>query len=315
MTRNSNNPAQHNPPMRCSLCGKDAVYEARYSGEFLCASHFTESVERRIRKEIRDQIDFSSKGVRIAVAISGGKDSSVTLYSLARHFSGRKDVVISAFTINEGIRGYRDSGLESAINLARELGIAHEIVSFDEVFGTTMDSIVDKNPDIIPCSRCGPMRRQIMNTEGIRLNADYVALGINLDDYSQSILMNVARGDVDRFARMAPHRISKKGMVRRFLPLRRIPEKEVMLYAILKGIRFDSSWCPYYSRAQRNTFRDIVDILEEKSPGTKFAMLRFLDRVQPYLTSGNPDHEIGICSRCGKPSSSAICPICAADEN
>ena len=42
--------------------------------------------------------------------------------------------------------------------------------------------------------------------------ADYVALGMNLDDYSQSILMNVARGDVDRLARMAPHSDSRDGI-------------------------------------------------------------------------------------------------------
>ena len=146
-----------------------------------------------------------------------------------------------------------------------------------------MDEIVENNPEVIPCSRCGPMRRQLMNIESANLDADYVALGINLDDYSQSVLMNVARGDVDRMARMAPHHMKKDGLTRRILPLRRIPEKEVVLYALLKGIKFDSSWCPYYGRAQRNTFREILETLEERTPGASFSILKFADGIRPAL--------------------------------
>ncbi len=299
--------------MECTLCGREAVYEARYSGEFLCISHFTESVEKKIRREIRDQIDFTGRKIRIAVAISGGKDSSVTLFSLAKHFKGRDDVEIAAFTIDEGIEGYRSSGLQSARILSAKLGIPHKTISFSEVFGTTMDNVVRTMPDVIPCSRCGPMRRQIMDSESLRIEADYVALGLNLDDYSQSILMNVARGDVDRLARMAPHRTSKEGMVRRILPLRRIPEKEVMLYAILKKIEFDSSWCPYYGKAQRNTFREVIETLEERHPGTKYAILNFQEKIRP-LISGDDKKEINKCQKCGRPTSGTVCSVCSVSS-
>jgi uncharacterized protein (TIGR00269 family) len=297
--------------MKCTICGRDAVYEARYSGEMLCADHFIASVDRRIRREIRDQVSFSGSHITISVAISGGKDSSVTLYSLAELFKGRKNVTLKAFTVDEGIEGYRSSGLEKARMLSRMLGVEHSTISFQDHFGTTMDRVVSENPDAIPCSRCGPMRRQMMNLESLSLESDYVALGMNLDDYSQSILMNVARGDVDRLARMAPHSDSREGMVRRILPLRRIPEKEVMLYAILKGIDFDASWCPYYEKAQRNTFRDVVETLEERSPGTRFALLNFLDRIKPSIR-GSSDTAVGKCAVCGQPSSSEICPVCAS---
>ncbi len=299
--------------MECTLCGREAVYEARYSGELLCMSHFMESVERRIKREIRDQVNFSGRRIRIAVAISGGKDSSVTLFSLAKHFSGRDDVDLTAFTIDEGIEGYRSAGLQTARRLSAELGIPHKTISFDEVFGTTMDKVVRTMPEVIPCSRCGPMRRQIMDAESLRIEADYVALGLNLDDYSQSILMNVARGDVDRLARMAPHRTSKEGMVRRILPLRRIPEKEVMLYAILKKIEFDSSWCPYYGKAQRNTFREVIETLEERHPGTKYAILNFQEKIRPLISSDDKK-EINKCQLCGRPTSGNVCSVCSASS-
>ena len=298
--------------MKCSRCHGDAVYEAKYSGEMLCGSHLEESVEKRIKREIREQVDFQKNVTRIAVAISGGKDSSVTLYALHSLFKDRKDVQLSAFTIDEGIKGYRDSGLENAEKLCSEMGIKHSTVSFSEAFNTTMDAVVKDDPEVIPCSRCGPMRRQLMNVESSNLEADYVALGINLDDYSQSVLMNVARGDVERMARMAPHRTKKDGLTRRILPLRRIPEKEVVLYALLKGIRFDSSWCPYYAKAQRNTFREILETLEERTPGASFSILKFFDSVRPAIQSAVNGSSLGRCKICGQPTSREICATCSA---
>lgn len=296
--------------MKCSRCGDEAIYEAKYSGEMLCARHLSASVEKRIKREIREQVDFSGEIVRISVAISGGKDSSVTLYALHDMFRDRRNVQLSAFSIDEGISGYRDSGIIHASKLCDRLGIPYSVLSFSEVFGTTMDEVVKGDPEVIPCSRCGPMRRQLMNTQSMRLDADYVALGINLDDYAQSILMNVARGDVERMARMAPHSGEKEGLVRRILPLRRIPEKEVVLYALTKGLEFDSSWCPYYSRAQRNTFRQIVATLEERTPGSSFAILRFLDGIRPALASAVVPDTMGKCRICGQPASGDVCASC-----
>lgn len=298
--------------MKCSRCSENAVYEAKYSGEMLCGKHLVESIEKRIKKELREQIDFLPSGTRIAVATSGGKDSSATLFSLHKILGERKDVVLTSFTVDEGIAGYRDSGLENARKLSHKLGIEHSVISFEDAYGTTMDRIVSEDEETIPCSRCGPMRRQLMNTESMKLDANYVALGINLDDYAQSILMNVARGDVDRMARMAPHLTEKDGLVRRILPLRRIPEKEVVIYSLINGIEFDSSWCPYYSKAQRNTFREMVEMLEERTPGASFSILKFLDGIRPSLLNNSKVVSLNKCKVCGQPTSREICATCSA---
>jgi len=300
--------------IKCSRCNNEAIYETKYSGEYLCSKHFIESFERRVKKEIRDQVNFSGDPLTISVAISGGKDSSVTLYTLFNLFRGRSDVKLKAFTIDEGIKSYRSSGLESAQRLCNELGVKHSVISFHEQFNTTMDMVVSEHPDIIPCSRCGPMRRRLIDMESMELKADYVALGLNLDDYSQSVLMNVARGDSERMIRMAPHRTTMEGMVRRILPLRRIPEKEVVIYAILKNIPFDSAWCPYYGKAQRNTFRDIVNELEEKAPGTKFAILNFSDKIKEMFDDKQKTVSLQTCRICGRPSSSDVCSVCRGLE-
>ncbi|QRF75566.1 tRNA 2-thiocytidine biosynthesis protein TtcA [Thermoplasmatales archaeon] len=298
--------------MQCSLCRGKAVYEARYNGTYLCRKHFNDSVERRFKHELRKQVDLKAAGIKISVAISGGKDSSVTLYLMNKFLGDRENVELTAFTIDEGIAGYRDSGLESARKLCDKLNVKHRTVSFEEVFGKTMDGIVKMDPETIPCSHCGPMRRKLMNLESLEYKSDYVALGINLDDYAQSILMNVVKGDFERMMRMAPHIKRKEGLVRRIVPLRRIPEKEVILYAVLNGVEFDGGWCPYYERAQRNTFRNIVSDLEEQNPGAGFAIANFLDEVREHITIGNGNTEMKKCTKCGAPTTGDLCSVCTS---
>ena len=82
-----------------------------------------------------------------------------------------------------------------------------------------------------------------MNDEARKIGATYLATGHNLDDMSQSVMMNFVRGDVERLARLGPHEKVQPGLIPRFLPLRLIPEKEALLYAIVSGMEFwDGEW-------------------------------------------------------------------------
>lgn len=298
--------------MKCSFCHERSVYEVKYNGSALCGKHLTQYVERRVKQEVRQQLNVGSRKTRVSVAISGGKDSSVTLHLLHKILSERRNIELSAFTVDEGIEGYRSAGLSAARSLSNKLGIPHETISYKESFGYTMDEIVSADGGrTIPCAHCGPMRRQLMNRVSDYQKGDYVALGINLDDYAQSIMMNVAKGDVKRMARMAPHTKSQDGLVPRVLPLRKIPEKEVMLYAVVNGIEFEGGWCPYYAQANRNKFRSIVSDLENENPGTKFAIVNFLDTIRNSLDTSFPPSELGKCKKCGSPTASELCVVCS----
>ncbi|MBM4237365.1 MAG: tRNA lysidine(34) synthetase TilS, partial [Euryarchaeota archaeon] len=57
----------------CTKCGKEAVTYVRYSGTHLCPGHFIEFVEKKVKAELRRQVDLDSKS-HLAVALSGGKD-------------------------------------------------------------------------------------------------------------------------------------------------------------------------------------------------------------------------------------------------
>jgi len=228
--------------------------------------------------------------------------------------SPRRDVELVAITVDEGIASYRPKGIEFARALCETLGIEHRLISYRQTVGFEMDAVVTLDSDAIPCGYCGVFRRQALNRAARDVDADYLATGLNLDDTAQSILMNVARGDVDRLARLGPHEVVQPGLVPRLQPLRMIPEKEVYLYAMLRGIPFHDATCPYAERAQRGRFSAVLAQLEEASPGTRHAIVSTYDQLRPLLQERFVPGAPKACGRCGEPASDGLCKACELSE-
>lgn len=292
--------------MKCSKCGRDAITFIRYNGTHLCSQHFKEYVERRVKKEIRKQKG-RKRLDRIAVALSGGKDSSTTLLLIHKIFS--KSAQIHAISVDEGIGGYRDKTLEVAKRLCRDLDVEHHIVSFKGSIGITMDEVSKKEDEIGVCTYCGVFRRYLLNREARELSADVLVLGHNLDDFAQSVLMNFVNADLEKLARIAPHLRIQEGLVPRLLPLRLIPEKEVMLYAMLNNLELCLDRCPY-AFSNRFIFRRIIYELEDLYPGTRHKIVKVYDQIKPYLYELFPSEGMKRCELCGEPSSKEICKAC-----
>ena len=293
--------------MKCDHCSREAITLIRYNGSHLCDEHFRSYVEKRVKKEIRKQIDVHS-GDTIAVAVSGGKDSMVTLHILDAVFGERRDISLCAISIDEGISGYRPPSLEIVKDFCRERGIVSYVRSFSEM-GMDMDRIASAAGENSPCTYCGVFRRKLMNDQARAVGARYLATGHNLDDMAQSIMMNFVRGDVERLARLGPHTKIQPGLIPRFHPLRLIPEKESLLYAIASGIPFWDGECPYYTQALRNQYRDVVDQLEDRSPGSKFSITASYDTLKPMLMEYFPPSGLHPCS-CGEPTTGERCKAC-----
>ena len=298
--------------VRCTKCTADAVTYIRYNGNSLCPHHFTEYVEKRIKKEVRAQLEIGG-GKHIAVAISGGKDSSVTLQTLAKILGDRRDVRLSAFTVDEGIAGYRPATMEKVAQITSRLGIEHHVVSFKDEVGTTMDELAPISGDQSPCSFCGVFRRRCMNKAAKEVGADIVATGHNLDDTAQSVLMNFMRGDVERLARLGPHLRVQPGLIPRIEPLRLIPEKESYLYVLINDIEFSDDECPYAGAALRNDYRAMIDEMEQKHPGTKFSIVASYDAIRPMMRERFPAADLGRCA-CGEPTCNVQCMSCEMVE-
>ncbi|MGI0131980.1 MAG: TIGR00269 family protein [Thermoplasmata archaeon] len=299
--------------MRCSRCDETAVVDQPYAQAHLCARHLVVSVNERVRREMHRQLPRFARGT-VAVALSGGKDSAVALTLTHRYFARRPTVRVVAITVDEGIAGYRPATIGRAEELARSLGVDHRIVRAQEALGTTTDAAALRLARTVPCSFCGVWRRQLLNSAARSADADVLVLGFNLDDLAQTVLMNLARSDLDRLARMAPHRHRQPGLVPRIAPLAQVPEREIYLYARLGGIPFDHGECPHARAAARNVFREVVWRLEEEIPGTRHALLRTHERLVPLLRARDGVGAPGRCAECGEPSTGARCRACRYRE-
>lgn len=281
------------------------MYFARYNGRHYCRSHFTESVERRVRREIREQSVFSGNST-VCVAVSGGKDSMTALTLLRRFSAMRRGTRLIAVTADEGISGYRSESLSIIENHCRSLGVEWRCRSFEGSEGFTMDRLAAAKRKRTTCAYCGVFRRNLINSMALEAGASKLATGLNLDDTAQSVMMNIARADTSRMAMMGPHDRVVDGLVPRVQPLRQIPENEVLLYAMLSGIPFLRSSCPYSEEASRNLFRTIVLRMEEEMPGSRYSIVRSADAFSAPLPHGKARR----CSSCGSVSSGSVCRSC-----
>ncbi len=305
----------------CSKCPAGAVTHLRYSGQHLCRAHFLESFTKRAKAEVAKQGRLPEGTV--AVALSGGKDSVSVLHFLHETTRGHPRIRLVAVTVDEGIVGYRDSALEVCREVTERLGVPWKVIRTRDLAGYTMDDYAagragpkaESHDDRArpACGPCGVFRRVGMNRLAREAGAAAVVTGHNLDDMAQTILMNHLKGDVERLARLAPHDPEEAvpGLVPRLLPFRSIPEKEVLLYALLQGLPVhQESECPYAVRAHRFALRGVLLQLEEATPGTRHALLRGQERLKPILLAGLPREPVAVCPACGEATSGATCKAC-----
>src|SRR3990170_991221 len=104
----------NSPAVKCTLCKrKEPFFHRVYSGERLCKKCFAKSVEDKVRASIvkYKMLNYSD---RVAVAVSGGKDSISLLHIISSMERKFPKASLVAVTVDEGIKGYRDEALEIA---------------------------------------------------------------------------------------------------------------------------------------------------------------------------------------------------------
>jgi len=316
----------------CSRCNRDSLVYQPYSGLHLCGTHLVESVRRRVSKSLRKQLILPKNSIntlgrpfKVMVAISGGKDSAILLYFIHSILGSRRDVELIAGVVDEGIDGYRSPSIECAEELCTSLDIPLERISYPDLSFPEMDGVVESLPKIsehnlevkgmMPCSFCGVFRRQGLNSLANRIGADVIALGHNLDDVAQSVLMNLQKGEVDRTARLAPHTTQPiEGLAPRIVPLRWIPEQEVHAAAIHLNLPIHHGDCPHAGGAMRQRSREIIAMIEKDIPGSRHGMVQSMDRIRELAKDSKNSSSVQSCERCGEPTSRPICQSCTMKE-
>ncbi len=193
----------------CSKCQKiQGIYFRQYSGEYLCRSCFIISIEEKTSRII-SKFSMINYGDKIAVGVSGGKDSLSLLLVLNNIFERKKTNDIIAITIDEGIDGYRNESLRIVKDFCSKLNVKNEIFSYKELFGLNMDESMLLRPSekMTSCSICGTFRRRAIDIAADYVGANVIATGHNLDDHLQSFMINIIAGDVNRIGWIYPEPI------------------------------------------------------------------------------------------------------------
>jgi len=300
----------------CTKCKtRPAFFYRQYSGERLCKRCFGASIEAKVRQTITryHMLNFDD---HLAVAVSGGKDSLALLYILAKIKNHRPKTTLTAVTVDEGILGYRDEALEIAAAACKKLEVTHHVVSFRDLYGFSLDEIIQRSrregqTELTACAYCGVLRRRAINAGAREVNADKVATGHTLDDETQTVLMNILRGDILRLAKEKPVSSEVHSLfVQKIKPFCEIPERESALYAYVKKIAFQDTPCPYAGEAMRNDIRGMLNRMEEKHAGTKFTVFRTIQRLRPAIEETAKKETYRTCRECGEPSALELCKTC-----
>ncbi|WP_435335001.1 tRNA 2-thiolation protein NcsA [Haloarchaeobius sp. TZWWS8] len=312
----------------CTKCGREAVMHAAYSGAHLCEAHFCESVEKRLRKRIREDglvpRDATPEDPDTwVIGLSGGKDSVVLTHILDETFAEDPRIELVALTIHEGIEGYRDESVDACVELAADLDMRHELVSYEEEFGIRMDDVVEDDPEnMAACAYCGVFRRDLLEKYAEEFGADKLLTGHNLDDEAQTALMNFLEGDVGQMAKhfdasigSFSDREDQDEFVPRAKPLRDVPEKEVALYCHLRDLPAHITECPHSSEAYRGEIQRLLFDLEENHPGTRHSIMAGYEELagivaQRYRDDGD-DADLRECEECGATTTRDRCRKCS----
>ena len=266
---------------------------------------FNEMIFTRINNLIEDY-ELIKENELIAVALSGGKDSVLTLHALKR-YQEFLDFDLVAISIDEGIKGYRSHGIGAAVNNARELGIELIQKSFLEDEGFLLDDIYSNFKSA--CIPCGVFRRNILNKTAYEVGANKIATGHNLDDEIQSFLMSFARGDTIKFSKFGPELdVIHPKLVPRIKPLWNTPEKDVGTWAILNNIDIHLEECPYSHLSLRAKIKEFLNVNEDAYPGLKKNIMESFKKILVF--ENDISYNLNECEVCGEPTSSNICKAC-----
>jgi len=178
-------------PASCALCQVNRALILRPKDHSkLCKTCFISVFETEIHHTITTNALFQ-RGERVAIGASGGKDSTV-LASVLKTLNERHDYGLDLvlLSIDEGIKGYRDDSLETVKRNAEQYGMQLTILGYDELYGWTMDQVVEQVGKKGNCTYCGVFRRQALDRGAARLGVRHVVTGHNADDVAETVLMN-----------------------------------------------------------------------------------------------------------------------------
>ena len=210
----------------------------------------------KMRKAI-EEYDMIDEGDKIAVCLSGGKDSITLLNGLkALQRFYPKHFELIAITINPGFDFFDTDFLKKTCD---ELDIPL-FIEESHIKEIVFDIRQEKNP----CSLCANLRRGIINSVAIRENCNKIALGHNKDDVLETFLLNLLyTGSLSTFAPKSYMDRSKITLIR---PLILVDEKDTKRFVKKNNKSIMKKVCPMDGISKRETMKEQIFLWQKDIP-------------------------------------------------
>jgi tRNA(Ile)-lysidine synthase TilS/MesJ len=224
----------------------------------LCREHFEEDVRRKIRETLR-KTGLFGRDARIALGLDGGRKSAALAFVLKNLFIRRRDIDLLAVIIDEGKE--TSSAADQARQVAEQLSLPY--------VAKGLPPLPDQESSYFAHTS---RKRKLLFCTAKENDASILATGETLDDEALDIFIGYLRGDAD--AVISDGLESKEQNVAWIKPLRRIPEKEVRLYAIGHGLGFPNVGGMHNTDALRGVAKGLLCGFDRRHPGTNYSLQR-----------------------------------------
>ena len=248
-------------------------------------------IERSIIKKYRKEIwckftkaintyKLISDGDKIAVCISGGKDSMLMaklFQEILRH--GKKNFDVVFLVMNPG---YNDENYQLILENARTLGIPIQVFESD-IFDVT-ESLVEGSP----CYLCARMRRGFLYAKAKELGCNKIALGHHYDDVIETILMGMLYGGQIQTMMPKLHSTNFEGM-ELIRPLYLIREEDIKHWCNYNELKFIRCACKMTEKrdiannpgdvSKRQEIKELIRQLRERSPFIESNIFKSVENV------------------------------------
>lgn len=241
-------------------------------------SHRGEKLFQRIKKQTGRAIgDFNliEAGDRIAVGVSGGKDSYTLLDILAAlRKKAPVDFQLIAVNVDSGFPGYRKDIIEQYLQNKSclyhlEATDAYQIIE------------AKRKPGSSYCSFCARLRRGVLYSVAERLDCNKIALGHHLDDFIETLLLNQFYGGA--LAAMSPKLLADNGKHTVIRPLVYVEESDIIEYSRLADYPLICCSCPVAGGVdqKRQRMKQLIEDLSHEIPQIRNSMINALGNIRP----------------------------------
>ena len=235
----------------------------------------------RLIRQSCERYEMIEEGDKIAVGVSGGKDSLTLLYGLkelSRFYP--KHFTVTAICVDLGYANTDFTGIEAYCEkLGVELTIIHTQIG---------KIVMEERKEHNPCSLCAKLRKGALVDEAVRQGCNVIAYAHHKDDFVETMLMSMIYQG--QFYAFPPVTWFEDKGIRVIRPLMYVEEGQVRGFIRRQEIRILKSPCPVDGTTRRAYVKDLLMKLDQETPGAKERMFHAIvtgniyDWVDPKIT-------------------------------